>query len=378
MEHKIKFYPVNNADCTLIKLSNGKTIIIDCQFLADLNDDNGKQVMYDVKADLLKELKKDSNGRPFVDLFINTHPHKDHCLGFGDHFYIGSVDEYDDNKDENKIIIGELWVTPIIMGNDECEDAEDIRKEAKRRRKLYKDDETYTGEYGDYLRIIGYDKDKEFDNRYSYIPGTTVSSANGGKLEWLDMFIHAPFKEDIEDSKKSKDKNLASIVIQYSFKIQGYANPKCKVLIGGDAEHDVWQHILDNNEKEENLKWNIFLAPHHCSWTFFNDTDKKDNVLPSADEIISQQIGEESYIIASSKEIKEEDDDPPCEQAKKEYIERLKNSDNFRNTAVDHVVNSIPQPIVFYIDEYGKRKDEKNETSAGSGILKRPAPRAGK
>ena len=56
MEHKIKFYPVNNADCTLIKLSNGKTIIIDCQFLADLNDDKGKQVMYDVKADLLKEL----------------------------------------------------------------------------------------------------------------------------------------------------------------------------------------------------------------------------------------------------------------------------------------------------------------------------------
>ena len=28
MEHKIKFYPVGNADCTLIKLSNGKTIII--------------------------------------------------------------------------------------------------------------------------------------------------------------------------------------------------------------------------------------------------------------------------------------------------------------------------------------------------------------
>ena len=100
MEHKIKFYPVNNADCTLIKLSNGKTIIIDCQFLADLNDDKGKQVMYDVKADLLKELNKDSQDHPFVDLFINTHPHEDHCLGFGDHFYIGSADEYDDNNNE--------------------------------------------------------------------------------------------------------------------------------------------------------------------------------------------------------------------------------------------------------------------------------------
>ena len=30
MEHKIKFYPVGNADCTLIKLGDGTTILIDC------------------------------------------------------------------------------------------------------------------------------------------------------------------------------------------------------------------------------------------------------------------------------------------------------------------------------------------------------------
>lgn len=73
MEHIIKYYPVGNADCTLIKLDNGKTIIVDCQMLADLTDGHGKQVMFDVKADLLKELKKDGLGRPFVDLFISTH-----------------------------------------------------------------------------------------------------------------------------------------------------------------------------------------------------------------------------------------------------------------------------------------------------------------
>ena len=65
MEHKIKFYPVGNADCTLIKLSNGKTIIIDCQ-IKDAFDEDGKQVCYDVKADLLKELKRDSDNHPFV------------------------------------------------------------------------------------------------------------------------------------------------------------------------------------------------------------------------------------------------------------------------------------------------------------------------
>lgn len=58
MEHIIKFYPVGNADCTLIKLDNGKTIIIDCQILADLTDGHGKQVMFDTKGDLLKEPKK--------------------------------------------------------------------------------------------------------------------------------------------------------------------------------------------------------------------------------------------------------------------------------------------------------------------------------
>ena len=69
MEHIIKYYPVGNADCTLIKLDNGKTIIVDCQILADLTDGHGKQVMFDVKADLLKELKRDATTtglHPFV------------------------------------------------------------------------------------------------------------------------------------------------------------------------------------------------------------------------------------------------------------------------------------------------------------------------
>lgn len=38
--------------------------------------------------------------------------------------------------------------------------------------------------------------------------------------------------------------------------------------MGGDAEHEIWQHIIDNNTDDENLKWNIFMSPHHCSWTF--------------------------------------------------------------------------------------------------------------
>lgn len=41
MEHTIKYNLVGNADCLLVKSRNGKTIIVDCQILADLTDGKG-------------------------------------------------------------------------------------------------------------------------------------------------------------------------------------------------------------------------------------------------------------------------------------------------------------------------------------------------
>ena len=350
MEHKIKFYPVGNADCTLIKLSNGKTIIIDCQIKEAFGKD-GKQVCYDVKADLLKELKRDSDNHPFVDLYVSTHPHDDHCIGFGDHFYHGKPEDYNDDQNE-LIIIGELWVTPYALKNDVCESAADIRKEAKRRRALYDQDNQYTGEYGNYLRIVGYDKDKEFDNRYGYIPGTLVKEVDGESLSWLEIFIHAPFKEDVEEAKEESDKNAVSIVLQFAFSLKGKPDI-AKMLVGGDAEHQVWQHILDNNQDDEKLAWDVFQTPHHCSWTFFNDTENKNQVLPSAEDILSRKRDDEAIIVASSEEIKDEEPNPPHYEAKTEYKKRLKKKSNFLNTAVHSVKDGIPQPIVLVASDSG-------------------------
>lgn len=379
MEHLVKFYPVENADCTLIKLGDGITIIVDCQILADLNDNNGKQICFDVKADLLKELNKDANGHPYVDLFVSTHPHDDHCKGFERNFYLGNPDDYDSKKNENEIIIGELWVTPRGIGNELADSAEAIRKEAKRRRKLYDDDTKFVGCYGNYLRIIGYNKQTTFDERYGYVPGTLVTIIDGKNIVWLEMFIHAPFKEDVDKSKDDDDKNATSIVVQYSFKAQMNDNSistVCKLLMGGDAEHDVWQHIIDNNADDSRLDWNLFMTPHHCSWTFFNDANKKDEVLPSAETILSKQLNNNSFIIASSVKIKDDDNNPPCYKAKTEYKKRLKNKDNFLNTAIDNIDADVPQPIVFKIDNHGKRKVQ-STSSSGSSIASRPAPRAG-
>ncbi len=377
MEHIIKYYPVGNADCSLIKLDNGKTIIVDCQINGNLDDKNGKQVMFDVKTDLLKELKRDSYGRPFVDLFISTHPHEDHCLGFGDNFYHGDITEYDKDKNKDEIIIGELWVTPRGIRNDLAKTSEDVRKEAKRRKKVYDDDKSYTGSVGNYLRIVGYDKDKEFDERYCYVPGTLVTTVHDSALSWVELFIHAPFKEDVETSKKQDDKNATSIVVQFGFKIAGFNEVKKRVLMAGDAEYEIWQHILDNNTDDEKLKWNIFLAPHHCSWSFFNESSNKKEIKPSAEDILNKQIGNLAYIVASSEEIMDNGNNPPCYEAKQEYVKKLKSgTSHFLNSATYSKLGDIPQPIIFKITEFGISLKETTAV-AGTSSIANPAPRAG-
>ena len=156
-QHKIKFYPVGNADNTLIKLHDGTTILIDCQIREGEDDSNGVKI-FDVKQDLLKELSKDGNDNYYVDLFVFTHPHEDHCLGFEKNFYSGAPNEYSNsNRDNEEIIIGEIWVTQQAFSNNLCDDAGAIRKEAKRRRrKLFEEKDSKRNKYGNILRIIGY------------------------------------------------------------------------------------------------------------------------------------------------------------------------------------------------------------------------------
>lgn len=378
MEHIIKFYPVGNADCTLVKLDNGRTIIIDCSFHKVEKDEDGNPTIFDVKEDLLAELKK-SNGRPYVDLFINTHPHDDHMTGFADHFYCGNPDDYDDEKDKDKIVIGELWVTPTTFTNKIADTVKCLRKEAKRRRSLYDGDEEYKGAEGNYLHIIGYDEDKEFDPRYGFVPGTIVKKANGHSFSWLEIFIHAPFKEDVTDSKDTGDKNLTSIVMQLGFKIEGKDDFVCKAIFGGDAEHPVWKHIIENNKDDEKLKWNLLLAPHHCSWTFFGSDSKSDDVSESAETMLKDyQIGESAHIISSSDEIEDNDNNPPSYKAMKHYKKHLKNRDNFHCVADTNVdkKTKVPQPLIYVIGEYGK-KLKTMSIGATEKAISSPAPRAG-
>src|SRR5271157_6512505 len=89
MAAKITFFPVGNGDMTLITLgdASGTTILIDCNIREAADDPEDKT--RDAAKDLRQRIKRDANGRPYVDVFLQSHPDEDHCRGLRNHFYLG-------------------------------------------------------------------------------------------------------------------------------------------------------------------------------------------------------------------------------------------------------------------------------------------------
>ena len=141
METIITFFPVDCGDMTLIALGDktGTTVLIDCNIRAAADDVNDST--RDVARDLRDRLHRDSNGRPYVDAFLLSHPDQDHCRGICNHFYLGGPAEYPDDKKadaDKRILIRELWSSPMVFRRASrkhslSDDAKAINAEAKRR-----------------------------------------------------------------------------------------------------------------------------------------------------------------------------------------------------------------------------------------------------
>src|SRR5271156_4109584 len=97
MATKITFFPVGNGDMTLVSLSDsaGTTILIDCNIRAAADDP--KDETRDVAADLRERLQTDTEGRPYVDVFLTTPPDADHTTGLRTHFYLGDPGNHGDD-----------------------------------------------------------------------------------------------------------------------------------------------------------------------------------------------------------------------------------------------------------------------------------------
>lgn len=373
MKHSMKFYPVGNGDCCLVNIGGPtKKMMFDCNFRQKAENDDDE--MFDVLDDLINHELTKKYGLPFLDAFLLTHPDQDHCRGFGDKFFLGDPDFINDSdKKKGKILIGELWYSPRVFEEytiDLSDDAKAFKKEAARRMELYKTNKKKADREGNRIRIIGWTDSKDLEGLEDRItvPGNLISEVNGSKCNYFEMFIHAPFKKDIENA----DRNETSIVSQLRFKSDKKDTPIARGFLAGDAEWHVWDTIMTVNKNDDFLKWDLLEAPHHCSYTFFADDREDEPNQASLDFLDKREEG--AFVVSSSKVIKQNSDNPPCQKAKNRYVERV-GKDNFFCTSGDSE-DEADKPLVFVIEDgaFTLSDDKKKESDSKATVAKETKP----
>lgn len=350
----ITHFPVGNGDMALIQLRDGTNILLDCR-IRDVEPG-----IYDVHGHLLDVLPKDGKGRPYVDVYILTHPDQDHCGGFAKHFYTGAPDDYGEkDRRAGRIIISELWFAPRIFREhtgDLCEDAKAFCQEAQRRIGLYTSGDDGRSDRGNRLRVIGASDDAALEGLDAIltVPGQAVNLINGKLHDDFRFFVYGPIKADSDG--EDSERNDTSVILQARFDVGGQADA-ARIFLGGDAGCEKWERIIARND-DENLAWDIFLAPHHCSWSFFSsrpydaeDPAPSDNIM----HLLYQKRGQ-AYVISSSKPIVDNDDNPPCYGAKEIY-ESVVGERHFLCTG-EHPNEEEPEPIYFTMTVNGPVKDQ--------------------
>ena len=284
--------------------------------------------------DLRERLKRDGNGRPYVDVFLLSHPDQDHCRGIQNNFYLGAPSKYGDDKkpdNEKRIAIGEMWSSPIVfrrasVEHNLCEDALAFNREAKRRVALARDKNCTGIDSGDRILILGEDQDGKTDDILDIVVklDADIKKVNGTDSKVFKGRLLAPLPSTDDDEEEMLKKNHSSVILNMELAEDETRKTVKNFLSGGDAEVLIWEKLWAKHKKSPTtLAYDLMQTPHHCSWhTLSNDSRSelgdKAKVSSDAKSALSQ-IREGGRVVASSGPIKDNDCDPPSHAAKKEY-----------------------------------------------------------
>ena len=302
------FWPVGNGDSTTIVINSDTCLQVDLNHLEKSDDD--KDASWAVVDELVERLPK-VNGRPYLGTFALTHPDQDHCRGFVEL--------------REKVDIGELWFTPRIFGEynkDLCDDAVDFKKEAQRRVKKTIEAKGDPGA-GDRVRVFGHselleeDDFKDFPKDRLIVPGNEVTVVDENDVsDEFRAFVHAPFKDD--EAGERNDTSLGMQVTLFD------GNQKLRVLLLGDLSYPIIKRVFKVSE-EDDLTWNVLLAPHHCSKAAMYWKDEGDDEEKLKKHIVEEMDKaslEPNRVVSSSNSVPSSNkagDNPPHAKAKTQY-----------------------------------------------------------
>ena len=277
---RIIFLYVGQGDSTLLVVPSGE----EHKFaLVDSNQDDSLGGINIVK--LLKDLFKDEDRK--LDVYINTHPHKDHLGGIKDIY--------------NEVGINQLWHSGHKPGGEHKE--------------VYKGLKYVIDNIGEeYVFCLkGSREENKLDDKEV-------------KLGDINYNVLAPAEyvsDDIEDEKpEDRYKRIHEQCAIVRFK---YGEKEKQILITGDADYEAWtKHITDYHK--DRLPSFVLSAVHHGSNSFFwkGEIDKEDPYKKHLDVINPK------YIIVSAPKSKESKHNHPHKEAMGLYKEKV-GSDNLHH-----------------------------------------------
>lgn len=387
MTASVTFFPVDNGDMTLVQLADSTetTILIDIKIREAADDP--KDDAPDVAKELRSRLKKDAKGRPFVDVFLLSHPDQDHCLGLEKHFHLGPLSDYvDDDKPEAKkrIVIRELWSSALVFrratkkakeeGHVLCSDAQAWATEARRRVKTCKEKDFIGMAGGDRILIMGEDENGKTDDLGPILikAGNTFNHINGTASSFFSAQLLAPMLAD-DEADETLTKNNSSVIMNMQIAASATVLDGCKFLTGGDAEVGIWERLWNQYKGiPKTFEYDILQTPHHCSWhtlshESWSKTNGKAQVSADALKALSQKRTG-AFIVASSCPIEDDDSDPPCIGAKREYEKIVAEIKGEFYCTGEYPTKQSPKPLAFTIGAQGPsapgRKDDGTKAAA--------------
>jgi len=354
----VVFWPVGTGDSTTLVLRPGQIAMqIDLRHLEKADDPDEPE--WPIIDHLVKALPK-RNGKPYLALFVLTHPDRDHIQGFAEFL--------------KKVHIGEIWHTPKIFRDQSdqeslCDDAKAFRKEAHRRRKAILAAPADI-KSGDRMRVIGHDDiltEEDYKGLPDFCksrPGEQVRTVDGVDLSTeFSAFIHAPFKDD-----QAKDKNNTSL----SLNIAIWEGEKYgQFFFFGDREYPTTKRIFETTEQFKKnigyLYWDVMLCPHHCSKAVMYWKEETDEDEDFKKDIMGffEQYARAGYIVASSHSAftDGEGDNPPHKKARNRYEEIVK-AGRFICTH-EYPDKKNVAPVVFTIGSEGFGFDDQRPKGQG-------------
>lgn len=367
MTAQVTFFPVGNGDMTLIEVADNQTKILIDVNIRDVADDPDDET-FDAATSLRKRLHRDKNGRPYVDAFLLGHPDQDHCNGLRKHFWLGSPANYPDDKKKDgqkRIMIREIWSSPLVFrraskNHPLCDDGKAFTAEARRRVQVNRDKKFSGVAEGDRILILGEDEDGKTDDLGPILVRVDdeFSRINWVRNAYFRARLLAPLPKGDDETEEVLSKNHSSTILNIQLAADKDHPGGRRFLTAGDAEVAIWERLWAKHKRHpEVLQYDLLLTPHHCSWhslSYDSWSEKHEQavVSPAARSALSQaRLG--AVLVASSDPIKDDDNDPPCYGAKKEYEGIARAVKGTFVCTGEYPSTSAPAPLEFAIGEDG-------------------------